>query len=291
MINKKYILTLITAVFILIGCGSSTNSYTDTATDSQTQDDQVNSNDDNQDDQTIDDSQDEPIREVAVDTKPSNWYIRITAEDSSRSMKTGSTQLGELEVSNAVEKHTLKALTPFGGTYLDIIFRDPAGVDAGDYKVNYHTYDAGTEDRWVFTVRTDDVNADILLSWRGLFVLTPYTDDQNRLRYKEYRSTTNPLIKNMKLIDVDTGNEIAATVNGKVQIYSFNMDGQSERTFEWVVQIDEVDIPAQVNKLSTLQIKAIQKDTTASKISTISQKAETFDLSKPPMIKDEGFGK
>ena len=169
-------------------------------------------------------------------------------------------------------------------------FRDPAGVEAGDYKVNFHMHEEGSEDRWQFTVRTDDVNADILLTWRGLYVLTPYIDDQDRQRYKEYRSLTNPLIKNMKLIDVSNGTEIAAAVDGKVQTYSFNMDGQSEKTFEWVVQADEVTIPVQISKLSTLQAKAIQKDAIVNKVSSMSKKAESFDLTKPPMIKEDVLG-
>lgn len=275
MINNKYILSLMTAVFILVGCGSGSSTDTTTVTD----------------DQATDETQDEFIKEAVVETKPSNWYIRLVAEDPARAMKAGDTQLGELEVSDAVEKHTLKALSPFGGSYLDIVFGDPAGVDAGDYKVNFHMYEEGSEDRWQFTVRTDDVNADILLTWRGLYVLTPYIDDQDRQRYKEYRSTTNPLIKNMKLVDVSTGDEIAASVDGKVQTYSFNMDGQSERTFEWVVQTDEVTISAQVSKLSTLQAKAIQKDATVDMTRSMNQKAELFDLTQPPMIKEDNLGK
>ena len=70
----------------------------------------------------IDNDQDPFIKEAVVETKPSNWYIRLVAEDPARKMKAGDTQLGALEISDAVEKHTLKALTPFGGSYLDIVF-------------------------------------------------------------------------------------------------------------------------------------------------------------------------
>ena len=239
----------------------------------------------------VDESTSIETKDSAVETKPSNWYIRLIAEDPARALKTGSAQLGELEVSNAVKKHTLKALTPFDSSYLDIIFHDPAGVEEGDYKVNFHSYDEEVEDRWSFTVRTDDNNTDILLTWRGLYVLTPYVDDQSRQRYKEYRSVTNPLIKHMKLIDSSNGAEIAAVVNGKTQTYSFNMDGQTERTFEWVVQTDEVSIPAQTSKLSILGAKVIQKDVAINKAKIMKKKAEMFDLNKPPMIKEDTLGK
>lgn len=221
------------------------------------------------------------------ESKATNWYIRIVAEDAIRGMKTESSQLGELEVSDAVQTHTLKALSPFGGSYIDVVFVDPDGVDTGEYKTNFHVHQEDTENRWQFTIKTDDANADIVLTWRGLYVLSPYVDDQSRQRYKEYRSVTNPLIKHMKLIDSSNGVEIAAVVNGKVQTYSFNMAGQTERTFEWVVQIDEVSIPVQTSKLSTLEAKVIQKDVAINKAKIMKKKAEMFDLNKPPMIKED----
>lgn len=271
------------AAFILLGCGSGSNTDATITTEDQN-DQEITDIVSNDQDQRI-------IKEAVVETKPSNWYIRLVAEDPARAMKTGDTQLGALAVSDAVAKHTLKALSPFGGTYLDIVFRAPARVGSGDYKVNFHVYEEGNQDRWQFTVRTDDIDADILLTWRGLYVLTPYIDDQDRQRYKEYRSLTNPLIKNMKLIDVSTGNEISAAVDGKVQTYSFNMEGQTERTFEWVVETDEVTIPVEVSKLSTLQEKAIQNDAKVDIESSMGKKTESFDLTKPPMIKEDSFGK
>ncbi len=228
---------------------------------------------------------------VIVETKPSNWYIRLIAEDPAKAMRSAGSQLGELEESSAVEKHTLKALTPFGASYIDVVFVDPDGVASGDYKVNFHRYEEGVEDRWRFTVRTDDAVADILLTWRGLYVLTPYVDEQNRQRYKEYRSVSNPLIKNMKLLDVSNGNEIAAIVDGKVQTYSFNMNGENERTFQWIVQIEEVTLPVQQSKMSTLQAKALQIDAKTRSVQAKVKKIEIFDLSKPPMIKENSFGK
>ncbi|MCF6205425.1 MAG: hypothetical protein L3J47_00835 [Sulfurovum sp.] len=226
-----------------------------------------------------------PTKPIITEEAPSNWYIRLVAEDSAREMKTLGAQLGEIEESDAVEKHTLKAPTPFGSTYLDVVFHNPEGVDAGDYKVNFHNYSEETDRSWRFTVRTDDPHADILLSWRGVYVLTPYLDDQNRHRYREYRSVTNPLIGHMKLVDVKAGNEIAAAVNGKVQTYVFNMEGEQERTFEWVVQSNPVDISVQ-----TIQARAVQQDVQVVRAATVNEKKETFDLHKPPMIKEDMHG-
>ncbi len=265
MLNKKEIIASMALVLMLAGCGSSGSASS---------------------------SSDENLKkETFVEVKPSNWYIRVVAEDASRAMKTESSQLGVLEVSDAVQKHTLSALSPFGGSYLDVVFIDPDGMNNGEYKTNFHVYEEDMEDRWQFTVKSDDANADIIVTWRGLYVLTPYIDDQNRERYKEYRSMTNPLIRNMKLVDKSNGTEIAAVVDNKVQAYSFNMEGKTERTFEWIVETEEVSIPAQTSKLSTLRAKAIQKDATINKMSIMSKKAESFDLSKPPLIKEDRIGK
>ena len=290
MLKSKKIIILMALVFILVGCNS--DDATDIGTDIPTNEATTfPDKDDTSTEEETGNIEERLSKPAIVETKPSNWYIRLVAEDPAKAMKSAGSQLGELEESSAVEKHTLKAFSPFGASYIDVIFVDPDGVASGDYKVNFHSYEEGVEDRWRFTVRTDDTAADILLTWRGLYVLTPYVDEQNRQRYKEYRSMTNPLIKNMKLVDSSNGKEIAAAVNGQVQTYSFNMDGQTERTFEWVVQTDEVSIPARTSKLSTLRAKIIQKDVIINKAEIMKKKAEMFDLNKPPMIKEDMFGK
>ena len=73
--------------------------------------------------------------------------------------------------------------------------------------------------------------------------------------------------------------------DGGAMAYVFNMDGQNERTFTWVVQTEEVNIPAEANKSSLLKAKMMKKDAAVAKQQTIRKKAETFDLSTPPMIK------
>jgi len=220
------------------------------------------------------------------ESKPSNWYIRIVAEDPSRSLKTNSAQLGTLEATDAVVKHTLISNGRFTGPYLDVVFVDPDGVPAGAYKTNYHMHEEGVEDRWRFTVQTNDTAAEILLTWDGLYTLTPYIDDKNREQYKEYRSLTNPLIDHMKLVDVETGKEIAASSDGKVQTYVFNMDGLNEREFEWVVKNEVVNLPLPKGNALTLKANNIQKDEETVITKKSVQRAELFDLSKPPVFMD-----
>lgn len=287
MKNIKYILIFLAGAWMITGCDQDNKApqsgYVNTGVESD-QDDieqgNVAENDPVPSDEEI------ALKSNIAETKPSNWYIRLVAEDPARSMKSDSSKLGTLEVNDAVEGHTLKALAPFGGSYLTIIFADPDGVEPGEYKTNFHTYTENVEDRWRFTVKSDDPNAQIILTWRGLNILTPYVDAQNRTRYKEYRSLTNPLNKHMKLIDTSSGNEIAAIIEDEIQSYSFIMGG-NERSFEWVVQEEEVALPLQVSKLSTLKAKALQMDAKAAQEIILQKQAGSFDLSSPPMIERE----
>jgi len=271
--------------WMITGCGSDNQAPQSGSVNTEVENDQDDTNQGNvsEDDSASNDEEIE-LKSGAIEKKPSNWYIRLVAEDPSRTMKSDSAKLGTLEVNDAVEGHTLKALTPFGGSYLTIIFADPDGVEPGEYKTNFHSSAENVEDRWRFTVKTDDPNAQILLTWRGLYVLTPYVDAQDRTRYKEYRSLGNPLNKHMKLIDTSNGEEIAAIVDGEVQIYTFTMGG-NERSFEWVVQEEEVVLSPQVSKLSTLKAKALQMDSKAAQKKIMEKQSESFDLSKPPRIK------
>ena len=224
-----------------------------------------------------------PVKSPVVETKPTDWYIRIVAQDITRDLKSESAQLGALNVSDAIQTHTLRAYYDFDG-YLDVLFVDPAGVVPGQYRSNFHTYQEDVEESWTFTVMTNDPTVDMSLTWRGLYVQTPYEDD-GRIVYKEYRSTTNPLIKQMKLVDVQTGTEMAAVKDGKTQTYTFNMDGQTQRTFKWVVETQEVSISQAVQR-SAARNTVSREDVSVRKAAIREEQMETFDLNNPPFLKD-----
>ena len=217
---------------------------------------------------------------IGQETIPSNWYIRIIAEDSNRSLKTNLSQLGELEENDAVQKHTIRSHGRFSNPYLDVIFIDPDGMPTGNYQTNYHVYGEGIDDNWHFTVVTDDSNAEIHLSWSGLYLLTPFIDGQNRTQYSEYRSSTNLLITKMKLIDNTTGVEIPVINNGEKNIYIFNMNGQTERVFEWVVETDIITIvPKESGIIKSKNLKGNVKA-----FKRVLKNPVPFDITKPPSM-------
>ncbi len=200
---KNFIISLILALYILVGCGGSSNSNNEVEIVDGNNEVEIVDNDINDEVKIVDET---------PEVKASNWYVRIVVEDTTNNMKTSDAQLGQVEEVDAALKHSLKAISPFGSTYLDVVFKNPSDITSGEYKSNFHTTNTNS-DSWEFTVKSHDANADMIVSWRGLYVLNPYTDSEDRLRYNEYRSMTNPLIPYMKLVDVATGIEIPAIIN------------------------------------------------------------------------------
>ena len=223
-----------------------------------------------------------PLKSSIIETIPTDWYIRIVAQDLNRGLKSESARLGELDVSDAVQRHSLRSYYDFDG-YLDVLFVDPDGVKAGQYRSNFHVYQEASPEQWDFTVMSSDANADISLTWRGLYVLTPYQDEE-RIRYKEYRSRTNPLVKQMKLIDTETGTEIAAVQDGKAQTYTFNMNGKRKRVFSWIVDTQEVQIAKAPQRAAARTASTSQEKVLRQKIFKEEQR-EAFDINKPPFLK------
>lgn len=229
-----------------------------------------------------------PLNKVAkVEVAAQEWYLRIVAEDTTNNMKTAGAQLGQLSIENAQSEHSLKALAPFTARYLDVVFKNPTGLAVGEYKSDFHA--TISSDSWEFTVKSSDSSADMILSWRGLYVLSPYIDEQGRERYHEYRSMTNPLLSYMTLIDVSTNTEIPALSNGTVNEYVFNMDGATERTFRWVLHSNVVPAPAPLNstmkyskQMKSLEIKALRKDAKATPTKLKVKRVNALDMTKPP---------
>ena len=301
---KNYLIGLLMSVFILAGCE---NIDFDFGNDSN-QTESTNSTDENVT-ETIDENETESVdendseepqfldkREV-IETIAKEWYVRIVVEDTTNNMKTAGAQLGQLNTADVVTKHTLKAIAPFRPTFLDVVFVNPVGVDAGSYKSNFHASSTDA-DSWEFTIKSHDSNADMILGWRGLYVLTPYIDSENRERYHEYRSLTNPLIPYMTLVDVTNNTEVEVMLNDTVNEYVFNMGGVTERTFRWKVKdtslvtlpririFSKVVTPVltQEQKLQKLQVKLLRKDAKARPDALKKKRLQSFDMMTPPIF-------
>lgn len=214
---------------------------------------------------------DESINSLEKDINSSQsldkeWYIRIVVEDIYNHLKTASTQLGQVDSLHSIEKFNLKALNPFGSSYIDVVFRNPLGMDLGDYKSNFHNKST-KEDTWEFTVKSHDSNASMVLGWRGLYLLSPYIDKEDRQRYTQTRMPSHPLLHSMVLIDVLENKEITILEEGEKQEYLFYMNGSTEKVFQWKLKepsmlksVQKRSLHTSKQKLDKLQIKALRMD-------------------------------
>jgi len=216
--------------------------------------------------------------EVSIEAEAKEWYVRLTVEDPARGMKSQSAQLGQLTIADAVEKNSLKSLRPFGSSYLEIVFINPDGLPMNEYKSNFHVYRDNISDSWHFTVKSDDIYSDVIVSWRALYVLASYVDAQGRRRYNEYRSLTNPLLQKMQVVDESSGVKLPVSVNGKAPSFIVNMNGKSTKSFRWDLLTEAVktskvpEVPDKQNNVHTF-LRAVGQP-----------KKPLFDLSQPPVF-------
>jgi len=296
---KKNIAILLLGVFLLLGCSDDivfTNSDAEVSTDTNTTD--TNTTDTNTTDTNTTDTNttDKTLLTLVKEEKAKEWYVRIIAEDTSNNIQSSNAQLGQLDREDTVVEHSLKAIAPFDSLYIDIVFKDPVGLNAGEYKSNFHL--AGeAQDTWEFTVKASDTNATIILGWRGLYILNPYTDSQDRVRYHEFRSLTNPLLVGMTLLDTDTDTVIPIRSNGAINEYVFNMNGLTERTFKWILNdIPVVEQFKSFNKivssttsnevnLQKLQIQVLRKDAKSKPAQLTQKRLNSIEQREPPIFK------
>ena len=220
------------------------------------------------------------LNKGALEQPASEWYVRLVAEDAGRGMITQSAQLGILKDPDALEKQSLKALSPFSGNYLDIVFTDPEGLMAGDYKSVFRVYQTDAAQSWQFTIRSDDTHANIVVTWRGLYVLTAYLDNQGRTRYKEYRSLVNPLLKKMQVVDETTGEVLPVVTGDAMTAFVVNMNGATTRTFRWELLTEDTQAVASAAQ----SVKAVETAQVSAEKALHTPQKPSIDLNKPPVF-------
>jgi hypothetical protein len=213
------------------------------------------------------------------------WYIRLVVEDTNNTMKIANTQLGQLDRIDTIQNYALKAIVPFVRRYLDVVFKNPTNFEAGEYKSIFHTVDTEA-DSWDFTVKSYDNTANMILGFRGLYTLTPYTDSQDRLRYHENYAFMHPLLKKMTLLDIDENREVVMVSDNKINEYLFNMNGVKERHFRWKLYTDvpiiAPKIASKMRKMEALELKVLRLDASAKPDSLKAKRLEAIDMNHPP---------
>ena len=149
-----------------------------------------------------------PVTVHARELDAGEWYVRLTAI--AGDLKDSGNVLGQLKDSKrSYDLHDLKELSPFATPYLTIVFPHPDwGDHTGDYTSDFHGT-RGRNHNWTFEVRSDDPNREVTLNWSSEADMT-----------------------GMLLVDTVTGTQLAAQAAD--QQYTFNMGGETARSFEWV---------------------------------------------------------
>jgi hypothetical protein len=151
----------------------------------------------------------------AAELEKGEWYVRLILESSDGVLEDPYNILGQLnDASLEFDEHDLPELGRWVGTYLSVIFHRPQwGRKIVSYNTDFHPVARKESDEWTFEVRSDISSRDLTLTWEG----------------------ANTKMKNMVLVDVEAGEVVPAVVDGKAQIYHFNMGGDTVRLFAWRV--------------------------------------------------------
>lgn len=273
----KHVIFSLWMLLLLAGCGGSgSNSQTTTDNDNDTivvVPDEAENDDKND------------IVEPIAEEPAKDWYVRLVATDNARGLETRSALLGELDKADATVEQKLDRSVPFTSSYIDIAFIDPQGLEEGEYKSHFLPY-TQNEQMWRFTVLCDDTQAQVTLTWRGLFKLTPYTDESGQLRYTESLNRTNPILTKMQLIDEATGRTVAVINSARPQTISFNMEGSNSRTFRWERKLDDIEIEALDDTKGSVQAQSVSKSISAS---SLKSEESASDVAEFGTIEPRGF--
>ena len=204
------------------------------------------------------------------------WSVKLVAEDLENGLQFSNNRLGQVDVAtNNVDNYDLKSMPrPFDGPHISISFPQ----NGKGYVTNFHSTELNEADEWTFTVNSDP-DRTITLRW-DTFLVTSYTDDTGRVRFDQELSIDENLVKRMQLVDAETNTTlVSAYANGELQSYTFNMNGETTRTFKWKLNSENVVEKVQeaaakyepLYKATSMRVDALEID-------------KQIDITMPPRV-------
>jgi len=171
------------------------------------------------------------------------WSVQIVAEDPESNLLFDNDRLGQLEIANnEVDVYDLKSVSrPFTKNsegellpFLSVNFLQ----EGKNYATDFHNTEM-KYDEWVFTVNSNPERT-VTLHW-NIYAVTSDTDASGRTRFDQTLQTDVNLMGRMQLVDAETNATlVSAYADDKLQSYTFNMNGQTTRTFRWVLDTEKV---------------------------------------------------
>jgi hypothetical protein len=216
------------------------------------------------------------VRTADKTTHIDEWSVRIAAKRAD-GVVFSDIRLGIVESRTDGRRRTLEAFVN-PGARLDIHFQsDDRNVSA--------LFFGAEEDKhiWPFVVRSNDNNAVVTLYWSFNGLKSRY-DAEGRKRYEPFAIAFHPVMLRMRLKDVDRNVFVPATINGNVATYTFSMDGETTRHFQWHLEDSpvtglETKYPTMRAPLQTNPLRTHRK---------VSENNDLFDPNEPPFLRD-GF--
>ena len=215
--------------------------------------------------------------DIASSEKVPQWSVKIIAEDLTNNLRFDNNRLGQVDVAtNDVDEYDLKSIPrPFpDNPFLSVNFPQ----EGKTYVTNIHSTEMSESDKWVFTVNSNP-DRTVTLRWE-LFAVTTSIDDTGRVRFDQKLTMDERLIKRMQLVDAETNTTlVTAYANDKLQSYTFNMNGETTRTFRWKLNSENV-----VEKVQEASAKYEPLYKAASMRANALEIDKQIDITMPPRV-------
>ncbi len=226
---------------------------------------------------------------LARDNKPSvpknskEWYMstRVSVYDRASNTTHNGTNpavFGKLSVSrDGYDVNDVLAFGSAANLKAEVVFVQSSwGERTGEYVSDYHDTNGGKKDSWTMTVFSSVPNAEVTLTWDGLYELQ---SKKGQSGWDEAKNLQSDNLENLVLVDTETGKKIDAVTNGELGTYSFTMGAGGSRTLAWQ---EESASNARPPKSLETYIKVKQKEE--------KQKAENAAKESEKIKKDHPFG-
>jgi hypothetical protein len=206
-------------------------------------------------------------RNISIDKQIApEWKIAFSLQNITDNIDFDGASCGRVSTSDIANKRTLDSFGTKG--LLDIVMYKDTNKSK-EYSIVYKVF--ADDGSWGFDVISTNDTADVVIQWQFYKLIR---DNQlNRLKYNEIFDSKNEALKYMKLIDMQTNEEIPAVVDGNINRYTFNMDGSTKHTFKWVYSksiIENTKIYKVSKKIKRKKSHGFQKE---------------FDLTQPPIVR------
>ena len=158
------------------------------------------------------------------------WAMTLYAEDANSKLKSVETRFGQIKKAKSGADAYDQESFP---SWPKLAINFEADGPGSKYKGDYHNITRKKGDEWTFVVTSSDVNRAVTLRWSELQKVVLLKSKAQPRPYKRIEAPGAKKLRRMQLIDLETGEKIPAVVDGELQSYTFNMEGEKTRTFKW----------------------------------------------------------